>query len=193
MKKIILIISIIAILLSILWFCFEPSFEPAITTLAGVIGLISTFVKSKKNKDKKEDYKAKLKKRKKILYIDDDLHRSRFDMLVDKGYKVIPINNANDAIKEFKKNLFDLILLDIMMPTPNFISNEKVNNGYETGVYLAKEIKNSINEKTPIIVLTANPRPSVETELYKIGISAYLRKPFQQLDLEEEIEHVFSY
>ena len=171
-----------------MWFYFEPSFEPAITTLAGLAGLIGMGVKSKKLTGKDEEIEKQLIKRKKILYIDDDLLRTRFDMLEDRGYKVVPVNNANDALKEFKKNKFDLILLDIMMPAPNFISNETVNFGYETGVYLAKEIKSSINEKTPIIVLTANPQSNVESELKNMGVAAYLRKPFRQIDLEEEIE-----
>ena len=189
MKRIIQIISTIAAVLSVLWFYFEPSFEPAITTLLGLAGLIGMGVKSKKLAMKDKGIKKEFIKRKRILYIDDDLLRTRFYMLEDRGYKVVPVDNANDALKKIKKNKFDLILLDIMMPAPNFVSNETVNYGYETGIYLANKIKSSINRKTPIIVLTANPQPNVESELKNIGVAAYLRKPFQQIDLEEEIEH----
>ncbi len=186
------LLSTIAIILSVLWYYYEPSYEPAITTILGIAGLIGTARRSNKNSKDKAEGKRHSGNRERILYIDDDLLRTRFDMLEHSGYRVIPVNDANNALKEIKKQKFDLILLDIMMPAPNFISNESVNNGYETGIHLANEIKRSINEKTPIIVITANPQPSVEAQLRDIGIASYLRKPIQQIDLEEEIESVIS-
>ena len=186
MKKIIQLISFFTILLSITWLYCEPGFEPAITALAGLSTLIGINISTDIQKE------TKPKMRKKILYIDDDLLRTQFYMLEDSGYKVVPVNNANDALREIKKNKFDLILLDIMMPSPNFISKKTVNFGYETGIFLAKEIKKSLNKDAPIIVLTGNPQSSVEKEMNNIGITAYLRKPLQQKDLEEEIAHVLT-
>jgi hypothetical protein len=42
-------ISILAVILSILWFAFEPGFKPAITALVGIAGLIATSLKRETN------------------------------------------------------------------------------------------------------------------------------------------------
>ncbi len=82
--------------------------------------------------------------------------------------------------------------LDVMMAPPRFLAKETVRDGYETGIYLARRIKESVNKKTPIVVVTANPLRDVETELRAIGVIGYLRKPFSQQDLEEEIERALA-
>ena len=118
--------------------------------------------------------------------------RTRFDMLEDSGYKVVPAENADKTLQEIRNKKFDLILLDVMMAPPRFLAKETVRDGYETGIYLARRIKESVNKETPIIVVTANPLRDVETELRAIGVIGYLRKPFSQRDLEEEIERVLA-
>jgi CheY-like chemotaxis protein len=184
-------LSILAVILSILWFAFEPGFKPAITALVGIAGLIATSLKRETNDTSLEE-KKRFRKRKSILYIDDDLIRTLFHMLHDLGYKVMPADNAELALGELKRKKYDLILLDIMMQPLLFVSREKVGDEYETGVYLVQKIKESINKETPIIVITGNPVPEVEAKLQDIGDVAYLRKPFELQDLEKEIESALS-
>ena len=43
MKKLAAIISICAIIIAIAWFVAEPGYEPIITALFGVAGLIASF------------------------------------------------------------------------------------------------------------------------------------------------------
>jgi CheY-like chemotaxis protein len=136
--------------------------------------------------------KKRFRKRKSILYIDDDLIRTLFHMLHDSGYKVMPADNAELALGELKRKKYDLILLDIMMQPLLFVSREKGGDEYETGVYLVQKIKESINKETPIIVITGNPVPEVEAKLQDIGVVAYLRKPLELQDLEKEIESALS-
>jgi CheY-like chemotaxis protein len=181
----------LATILSILWFVYQPSFEPAITALLGIAGLFSISIKRDGYHPSIEG-KQSSNKRKTILYIEDDLVKTRFYMLEDSGYKVVPATNADQALREVKSEKFDLILLDIMMEPPRFVSKEIVHHGYETGVYLARRIKESINKDTPLIIVTANPLHEVEDKLRKIGIAAYLKKPFNQHDLQEEIESAFT-
>lgn len=184
-------ISILAAILSILWFAFEPGFKPAITALVGIAGLIATSLKRETNDTSLEE-KKRFRKRKSILYIDDDLIRTLFHMLHDLGYKVMPADNAELALGELKRKKYDLILLDIMMQPLLIVSREKVGDGYETGVYLVQKIRESINKDTPIIVITGNPVPEVEAKLQDIGVAAYLRKPLELQDLEKEIESALS-
>jgi CheY-like chemotaxis protein len=184
-------ISILAAILSILWFAFEPGFKPAITALVGIAGLIATSLKRETN-DTSSEEKKRFRKRKSILYIDDDLIRTLFHMLHDLGYKVMPADNAELALGELKRKKYDLILLDIMMQPLFFVSREKGGDGYETGVYLTQKIRESINKETPIIVITGNPISEVEAKLQDIGVIAYLRKPLELQDLEKEIESALS-
>jgi len=50
MRLFISAISVIAILLSVLWFYYQPGFEPAITTLMGVVGLLSSIFVGRQEK-----------------------------------------------------------------------------------------------------------------------------------------------
>ncbi len=194
MRKLIKCLSIIATILSILWFIYQPGFEPAITALVGLTGLLTVSVKKDVSALSHVKDTSDAIKRKRILFVDDDLLiiKELFYELEHAGYKVVPADNADRAIKEFNSQLFDLIILDIMMPPPKFVSKIIVNNGYETGVFLAHKIKKSINKQTPIIVLTGNPLNEVERELTKIGISGYLRKPIRCLDLKEEVDKALA-
>ena len=152
--------------------CLPTGFEPTITALAGIAGLLGTVRRPGQVSTTKQEEKNR---RKIILYADDDLVRTRFDMLEDSGYKVVPAENADKTLQEIRNKKFDLILLDVMMAPPRFLAKETVRDGYETGIYLARRIKESVNKETPIIVVTANPLRDVETELRAIGVIGYLK------------------
>ena len=73
-------------------------------------------------------------------YIDENLEKYNLEK---EGYKVSYSDNGNDGIKEIKKKLPDLILLDWMLP--DF-----------SGVEICKNLKKDIKFKDlPIIMLTA--------------------------------------
>ncbi|HAA19442.1 MAG TPA: hypothetical protein DCR93_13285 [Cytophagales bacterium] len=94
LKRAIQVLSSIGILISILWFYFEPGFEPFITTLAGIVGLLGTS-ESNPKKWLIRNTSRNSGKRTDILYIDDDLLRTRLEMLKSGGFKVTPVNDAN--------------------------------------------------------------------------------------------------
>ncbi len=60
----------LTVVLAIAWFAYQPGFEPAITALAGIAGLLGAVLKPKPVSPTKEEEK---KRRKVILYADDDL------------------------------------------------------------------------------------------------------------------------
>lgn len=188
MREAIRVLSILATAISVLWFLSEQTYEPAIALVLGIAGILGTL-------ERKPATPRELPitgSRKKILYVDDDLPRTRHVMLDEDGYKVIVADTADKALLEVRRQKFDLILLDVMMPPPRFVSKEAVAQGYETGIYVAKEIKKTRNRDTPIVVITANPMADVETEMRSVGVHSYLRKPFSQRDLDEEILSALS-
>jgi signal transduction histidine kinase/CheY-like chemotaxis protein len=80
---------------------------------------------------------------------------------------------GNEAIEICKKQDFDLILMDHMMPPPD-------------GVAAMKRIREAggHNAKIPIVVLTANAVEGVEASYLSMGFDGYLSKPVLSKDLE---------
>jgi DNA-binding response OmpR family regulator len=90
------------------------------------------------------------------------------------GYKVVLARNGLEGFEKFKKNQFDICILDIMMP-------------YKDGFTLAKEIR-SKDKKVPIIFLTAKSMKEDVLKGYKIGADDYLTKPFDTDILLKKLE-----
>lgn len=109
---------------------------------------------------------------KKILIIEDEKKIRRFLQLEleHEGYLVISAEDGEEGLEKFKKDYYDLVLLDLMMPK---LSGEEV----------CHEIR-KISE-VPIIVLTAKSQILNKIELLDMGADDYLTKPF-------EIEELFA-
>ncbi|MBN8534142.1 MAG: response regulator [Rhizobiales bacterium] len=105
-----------------------------------------------------------------LLVVDDDDRiralLSRF--LADHGYRVTTADNASEARARMSGLVFDLIVLDVMMPG-------------ESGLELAKSLRQ--NSAVPILMLTA--RAEIEDRLagLQMGVDDYLTKPFDPREL----------
>ena len=107
----------------------------------------------------------------KILLVEDD-EALRFivkDNLEHKDYLVEVADNGELALKLFKQNKFDLIILDVMLP--------KID-----GFQVAKTIR-KINEQVPIIFLTARSMTEDKITGLTIGGDDYIPKPFSMEEL----------
>ena len=112
----------------------------------------------------------------KILYVEDNLSL-RFvtsDQLKKRGYQVVSCEDGKEALSTFKEQVFDLCVLDIMLPQID---------GFE----LAKKIRQE-NEQIPIIFLSARSMQEDKIEGLKIGGDDYLTKPFDIDELCLKIE-----
>ena len=96
---------------------------------------------------------------KKILLVEDD---QNFEILYD--FDVVLAKNGMEGFEKFKKESFDLCILDVMMP-------------YKDGYTLAKEIREK-NKDIPLIFLTAKSMKEDVLKGYKVGADDYLNKPF---------------
>ena len=105
-----------------------------------------------------------------ILLVEDEEHLSKTIQLNMEleGYAVTSANNGIEALKEFRKTNFDLILLDVMLPEIN---------GFDVCEQIRKE-----NTKVPILFLTAKGSGEDRVQGLKLGADDYLTKPF---NLEE--------
>ncbi|RAV29119.1 response regulator transcription factor [Sinomicrobium soli] len=103
---------------------------------------------------------------KKILLVEDDPNFGIVlkDYLALNNFDVVLAKNGMEGFEKFRKESFDLCILDVMMP-------------YKDGFTLAKEIREK-NEHIPIIFLTAKTMKEDVLKGYKAGADDYLNKPF---------------
>ena len=111
-----------------------------------------------------------------VLLVEDDVNFGTVlrDYLNLNGYKVVLARNGLEGFEKFKKNEFDICILDVMMP-------------YKDGFTLAKEIR-SKDKTTPIVFLTAKSMKEDVLKGYKIGADDYLTKPFDAEILLEKLK-----
>jgi len=103
---------------------------------------------------------------KKILLVEDDPNFGAIlkDYLVMNDFDVTLAKNGMEGFEKFKKDTFDLCILDVMMP-------------YKDGFTLAREIRDK-NKEIPIVFLTAKTMKEDVLKGYKVGADDYLNKPF---------------
>nr|MDP9016677.1 ATP-binding protein [Thermoproteota archaeon] len=114
---------------------------------------------------------------KKILLVDDDLdiNITLKKVLEENGCIVNAFSNPLDALKEYKKNIYNLILLDIKMP-------------HMSGFELYDEIR-KMDDKVKVCFLTAGEiSPDNNREI--IPNNLFLRKPIENEALLEAIENI---
>ena len=101
----------------------------------------------------------------KILWVDDeiDLLRSHIIFLEDKGYKITPVTNADDAIALIAKESFDMVLLDEML------------HGKD-GLTALGEMKEMF-PFLPVVMVTKNEEESLMEDALGGKIDDYLTKP----------------
>jgi DNA-binding response OmpR family regulator len=110
-------------------------------------------------------------KKAKLLVVEDDPNLGEIlnEYLSMKGYETTLCRDGEEGWSHFKKDKFDLCILDIMMPKKD-------------GFTLGKEIK-KVQEDVPIIYLTAkNLKEDIIAGL-KIGADDYITKPFSMEEL----------
>ena len=131
-----------------------------------------TFEMKEKAESWTENYKHT-----KILIVEDN----RINMLLAKKLikKIIPnciifeACDGKEAIKLYKKENFDIILMDIQMPKKN---------GFETTLEIRKL---SHSENPPIIALTAGIFVEEKEKCLSSGMNDYISKPIILSDLEK--------
>lgn len=100
-----------------------------------------------------------------VLIVDDE-ERIRFLIeayLKKEDLNVLQAENGQDALKIFKENVVDLVVLDVMMP---------IMDGWSTCIEIRK-ISN-----VPVIMLTAKSEDEDQLLGFKLGTDSYVTKPF---------------
>lgn len=115
-----------------------------------------------------------------ILLLEDEysLRISVAEFLSDLGYEVDGFSNGDDAYDAVYDKKYDLLLLDVNVPSLN-------------GFDLLKKIRKD-GKKEPAIFLTALRDMDNLKEGYQCGCSDYIRKPFDLEELELRVEQTLT-
>lgn len=113
----------------------------------------------------------------KILVCDDEqlIREVIKEYLQLEGYEVAEAENGKIALEIAKKEDFDLIIMDIMMPKLD---------GYQT----VKEIKKE--KEIPVLMLSARAEEFDKLLGFELGIDDYVTKPFSPKELVARIKAI---
>ncbi|KAF2336923.1 GAF domain-containing hybrid sensor histidine kinase/response regulator [Flavobacterium daemonense] len=117
----------------------------------------------------------------KILLCEDNILNQKLvrSVIQNFGFELDIAENGEEGIELLSQNKYDLILMDLQMP---------VKDGYQTTEY----IRNEMNLNIPIIAMTAHSLVGEQERCYKVGMNAYVPKPFKQAVLLKTIKTVMS-
>lgn len=116
----------------------------------------------------------------KILYVEDELFLGKIvkETLESKGFEVFMETNGLQALSLFTSVQPDICVIDIMLPGLD---------GFE----LVKEMR-KVNQKVPIIFLTAKVQTEDVVKGFKVGGNDYMRKPFSIEELIVRVQYLLQ-
>lgn len=115
-----------------------------------------------------------------ILIIDDDTRILKLlkKFLQQNGFLVSTALSAKEAFELLENFIFDLIILDVMMPEI-------------TGIEFAEKMKNN-RTNLPIVMLTALSEPEDRIRGLEAGAKDYITKPFEPKELLLRINNLIE-
>ncbi len=129
-------------------------------------------VKAKKvMSDTEEKIKSGSKMVKILLAEDNEANQFLIKALTKtQDWDITVVDDGEKAVEQYKKDNYDLILMDVQMP---------VMNGYEA-TKIIREMENEKGIRTPIIALTAFAMESDRDLCIEAGMDDYIAKPFKR-------------
>ncbi len=115
-----------------------------------------------------------------ILLVEDNPTNQKIVLITLKSIvkNIDTAETGKEALDQFGKSNYDIILMDIQLPVMDGI----------TVARKIREIEKSTSQHTPIIAITANAMIGDKEKCLSAGIDDYLSKPFQPSQLIKIIE-----
>jgi len=120
-----------------------------------------------------------------ILFVDDEPHYAiKYREALEKQFSVPFCDNANEALLYIQNHdELRLVVLDIMMPTPEGIDAIETNNGDETGLWMIQKCKEILsNRPLPILALTNRNRQPILDKLTEFHLPTGLIEVRRKLE-----------
>ena len=111
-----------------------------------------------------------------VLIVDDDevMRDTLSDVLKKKGYEVSVASSGNEALSAIRKNIVDLVVLDMRLPDLD-------------GIEVLKRVK-EFDTEILVIMMTAYSDVQTAVSAMKSGAYHYINKPFELEELKLLIE-----
>lgn len=116
----------------------------------------------------------------KLLLLEDDLTLSEtiVEYFEEQGFAVYPYYDGEDAISAIYENSFDLLLLDVNVPTLS-------------GFDVLDEVRKNDNKTPAIFITSLNSMDSLEKG-FETGCDDYIRKPFELKELLLRVQTIIK-
>jgi len=111
-----------------------------------------------------------------ILVVDDDngVREALSEFLLSLGYAVVAVENGEEALTEYEKGGFDMVMADLIMPNMD-------------GMELLRRIREIKNNEVIFLMMTGHPSISTAVEAINRGADDYITKPFHLDDVKLRI------
>lgn len=119
--------------------------------------------------------------RDKILIVDDtEINREMLSVTLEDSYKIIEADNGSKAMEIIDESKDEIlaILLDLVMPKMS---------GYDVLKH-AKAV--GVMDKIPVLVISSESTYETERECLKLGVSDFIRKPFDNFIVKKRVENI---
>ena len=117
----------------------------------------------------------------KILVAEDDtmLLKTIELKLKKEGYEVFTTADGRETQKEILRIRPDMIITDVMMP-------------YASGLEIVSMVRQKLNWKIPIIILSSMEQEAVVMNAFGLGADDYITKPFSLNELAIRVKRLLS-
>jgi CheY-like chemotaxis protein len=101
------------------------------------------------------------------------------EILARRGHRVQAFSNGRDAVREFERTPYDVVVLDLQLPGLN-------------GLRAAAAIRASVcgRADVPIVAMTAHAMGGDRERCLSAGMNGYLAKPIDAAELVRVVEHL---
>jgi len=120
-----------------------------------------------------------------VLIVDDEhINRHVAQMILEKmGFEVDVAADGEEAVLKTTENQYDVVLMDIQMPTVD---------GLETTRVIRRRERSRGGVHLPILAMTANALPAMKDRCLAVGMDGFLTKPIKPETLLENLRPYFA-
>ncbi|MBT9252442.1 MAG: response regulator [Brockia lithotrophica] len=111
-----------------------------------------------------------------VMVVDDQvgIRALLAEVVKQEGFQVVLAGNAREALAKFSEGPPDLLLLDVKLPGMS-------------GLELLRKIRDT-HPHLPVVLMTAYGERDIEEEAKRLGVHAFLIKPFDIEHLRELLD-----
>jgi signal transduction histidine kinase/HPt (histidine-containing phosphotransfer) domain-containing protein len=108
------------------------------------------------------------------------------DVVESMGHDIVLVENGREALEALAREHFNMVLMDLRMPVMDGIEATRwIRSGQHEGVHF-------VDPRLPIVALTANTSESDRERCIEAGMSGFLGKPLDELNLHQIISGVIA-